>query len=53
VSEDLWFSRLAAEAGIEVFVHTGVQIRHKKWVFLDWDLAHSDYSAMHWTRKGL
>lgn len=47
-SEDLWFCRLASEAGVEVFVHTGVEVRHRKEVWLTSELAGSDYSAMSW-----
>jgi hypothetical protein len=47
-SEDLWFCRLAADTGLEVFVHTGVKVRHRKGVWLDEDLYRSDYTAMTW-----
>lgn len=48
VSEDLFFCQVAGQAGVEVFVHTGVKVRHRKEVWLDEPLYRSDYSAMSW-----
>lgn len=48
VSEDLYFCRKAWEAGIEVCVHTGVEVEHKKPHYLTRRLYESDYSALTW-----
>lgn len=48
ISEDLFFCDMAARAGLSVFVHTGVEIGHKKPHWLTQRLYDSDTSAMEW-----
>jgi hypothetical protein len=48
VSEDLFFCRQAWTAGVGVYVHTGVEVEHKKSHYLHRGLYESDYSALKW-----
>lgn len=48
VSEDLFFCDMAERAGISIWIHTGVEVAHRKPHWLTRSLYESDTSAMEW-----